>query len=229
MGFSLSLDFTGNIHNETELPSLKAVNQRRNSAFLLLSLIRIDKINQEGGLVISGPFWIYSSSRWTCSDVNTSVAVWAFHFFLHFRGSWASFAVFHNHPRCTLGQHRVPEFLPVQTKPPDTVCDVAYTGAAGTSQSRVMLPEYHTSNQQVFWIPSRKLKIIFMTVMTSFQKVVQQHTSHDYGTQSTVLYALNSPLFCGVKDQIFVVNLNKFVLWVDPNKMDATRLRKQKH
>lgn len=41
MGSSLSSDFTGNIHDGTELPPLKAVNQRRNSAFLFQSLMTI--------------------------------------------------------------------------------------------------------------------------------------------------------------------------------------------
>lgn len=40
-GFSLSLDFTGNIHDGPGPPSLKALNQRKNSAFLLQSLMRI--------------------------------------------------------------------------------------------------------------------------------------------------------------------------------------------
>lgn len=110
------------------------------------------------------------------------------------------------------------------------VCDVTSTGAAGTSQSRVMLHIVSHLKPRWFLIPYRKFKIISLNMTTSwFQKVVQQHTSHDYETQNTVLYTRNSPLFRGVKDPIFVVDQNKFVSWVDANMMDAARLRKQKH
>lgn len=105
--------------------------------------------------MISGPFWTYSSPRWTCSNVNTTVAVGAFHLFFDILGeAELRLQSSTNHLRCTLGQHRVPEVLPVRTKPPDMVCDVASTGAAGTSQSRVML---HTSNQHVFFNPLQEV------------------------------------------------------------------------
>lgn len=177
-------------------------------------------MNQEGGLVISGPFWTYSSPIWTCSNVDTTVAVGAFHLFFDISGeAELRLQSSTNHLRCTLGQHRVPEVRPVRTKPPDMVCDVASMGAAGTSQNRVML---HTSNQHVFFNPLQEVQAHLPQRDDSwFQKVVQQHTSHDNKTQNTVLYTLNSPLFCGVKEQIFVVDLNKFVSWVDENMMDA--------